>query len=215
MIIKFYRLILLLICSIMFLTCGGDEDSGNTPQNNDPLTNPKDCSNYNTRNVSATISYRLSTPNFVSADTIIGSIGSVPSSESEDFVFKVTPLDSNLNETSLELSSIRYSIMDTDGDSIIESDVLPPKDNGYYIVWDVTLNNEPYYGEFQYEIEFNFEGESVIVEGTAFAVSCELISKCCIDFPMGCGNFLDPDFCSWSSSLRNGRQSLFAVGCCR
>jgi len=125
-------------------------------------------------------------------------------------------IDSNFVATIETLRAIDYSFFDGNGNTIKESKELPSVTIPEFELWDVKVNNEPFYGKFSYTIELTYDSGTISGEGEAFAVSCALIDKCCDENDPNCEMFFDGDNCAWGSNVRLGnQQSNFAIECCQ
>lgn len=188
---------------LVLFSCGGED----MPESGDPLDFPNSCENYRFEISSGTIGFSFSAPNFVSADS---------PNQLEQFYFKATPLDADFNPSLEDLQAINYSFFDAKGNVIVKSTNVPTLNSYGYDLWNVKINDAPFYGKFTYSIEFTYDSGTIIGEGEAFAVSCELIEKCCAENSDNCAMFFDTDNCAWGSNIRLGnQQSNFAVACCQ
>jgi len=178
------RILLLLLVSAL-ICCNSDEpDSAASTE----LPN-YDAEEYSVNSIDATSNFEWDLGSYLSPDQ--GALNN------ELFEANFFFLDPNFDRTGEEITNVTYSIFDRSMNVIIDNKILTQLEFPI-LLWDVTLDAAPYYGDFSYEITIESNSNSANLSGKAFSVSCELIGKCCDEMLSNCF-FMNSDEGKWNS----------------
>ncbi len=177
----------LLFFSLIFITLGCNNDDG--PQSSDTTDKPSgNLEDY--------------IPIIQSEHNVSFRVGMLVSPDEEAvgqelFMTRVDLYDDNFEILEDSVRTISYSIYDKKDKLILENEISNPESKVVEL-WDLKINDEPFYGDFSYNIKASFDIGEIIIDGRSFSVSCELIRGCCRDEISNC-DFLENDEWIWNS----------------